>query len=210
MFDPQSGAFVPGAPSLLSMDISMPDFLQGQHWDEGNEPSMHEAKMRFAARSNRVTSAGDVQDDGIDPNAGPIGPSGHMMGHFNGPFPPPEEQFNHHQGPMGPSFDGGHFPGPRGPRPPHDFYGPRPPMHRSGLPEGSGYHEEGNWGDQPPPHFQGQFSGPGFHPDHGGPRFDGPPPPHMRGPRPPNFHHGPHDGPPPPWHEGGWEGGEQQ
>ena len=131
------------------------------------------------------------------------------MGHFNGPFPPPEEQYNHQGPPMGPPFDGGRFPGPRGPRPPHDFYGPRPPMHHGGLPEGSGYHEEGNWGDQPS-HFQGQFPGPGFHPDHhGGPHFDGPPPPHMRGPRP-NFHHGPHDGQMPPWHEGGWEGGDQQ
>lgn len=210
----QGGSYIAGAPSLLSMDISMPDFLQGQHWDEGNEPSMQEAKMRFNTRTGRP----EVEDDGIDPNAGPIGPSGPMMGHFGGRFPPPgDEHFNHQGGPMPrPPFDG-HFPGPRGPRPRHDFYGPPPPRmhfegemhHHGGLPEGSGYQDE-NWGDQPLPQFQGQFPAPGGFP-HGPPRFDGPPPPHMRGP-PPNFHGPPppHEGAPPPWHEGGaWEGEQQ-
>jgi len=177
------GGFIPGAPSLLTMDVPVPDFLEGEYWDEGEEPSMHEAKRRYNQRTR-------PNDDGMDPNAGHIGPSGFYHGpdeHFGpgGPHGPP---------PMRPPFDGGRFPGPRprfdGPPPPHDFHGP-PPGHFN---EGEGYDE--NWeggGYEPHPPFQGQFQGgPRFRP-HGppGPGFGpgGPRPPRMRGPRP-NFHGG--------------------
>lgn len=73
------------APSLLQMDVEMPEFLVGLSWEDGDEPTMAEAKMKSAKRNMRfgpVVPAGDI-DDGLDPNAGPIGPSGPIFGFTN-------------------------------------------------------------------------------------------------------------------------------
>jgi len=188
------------------MDIIVPDFLRGHHWAEGDEPNMEEAKMNAGimhGHPGHVIPAGDAEmDDGIDPNAGPIGPSGPMMGQFNGHF---------NQGPR-PPFQGSRFPGPHGPR----FDGP-PPGHQQFDDEMCGPGFEGPGFDGPgfegpgfeSPGFEGPgFEGPGFEdefegpgqgpgfdgpgPGPPGPRFDGPRPVgHWERPPPPHQFHGP-------------------
>ena len=185
----EAASFAHGAPSLLDMDIVVPDFLRGRQWAEGDEPNMEEAKMNAGnmhRHTGHVIPAGDIEmDDGIDPNAGPIGPSGPMTGQFNGHF---------NQGPR-PPFQGGRFPGPRGPR----FDGP-PPGHQqfeeemggSGF-EGQDFEDSGGYegSEYEGPGPGSGFDGPGPGPPR--PRFDGPRGPrgHWERPPPPHQFHGP-------------------
>lgn len=157
----ESSAIAATAPSLLDMNIEVPDFLKGQEWEEGDEPFIEDAKIRAA----EIAAGGDDMDlhqhwGPEEPDSGP--PLDHGRGVGSGPGPGPGHGPDH-----GPLFDEGVPPNFNRPHnaPPH-FEGSR----YDGPPEGGRQNFEGKNFDGPrrPP-----FEGPRDGPPRDGPPFEG-------------------------------------
>lgn len=196
----ESSAIAASAPSLLDMNIEVPDFLKGQEWEEGDEPFIEDAKQRAA---EMAAVSGEPDQHPWNENSGL--PPDHPSGHGRPPYEEPASNFSRNTHPHfdGPRYDGpptegqnfeDHrlhpFDGPRdGPRdgPFEDPRGPNFDQRRGNFPGPRGPPRNDWDNNRPPPHhYQNE--------NYNGPRYNEPGPPRV----PPGFRPGGRfNGPPP-------------